>query len=320
MNLNEALTEITYWQEGVFPKAALQYLIAHPDDSTPELLKILEEINHDPSFLIEDETYMANLYAYYLLAQFREARAYRLLVDFFALSDEEIVLESTGDFVTEDLGRALASVYDGDDGPLRRLIEDTQVNEYVRSAAMQALVILHLNGRKTREEVIDYFRFLFDEGLEREPSYAWDALIATSIDLYPEELYDEIKEAFVREMAVEFLTDLPYVDKLMAEGKEATLARSQKDPQLRLIDDTIAELEGWAAFRPPPPPLVRSPSLSGLPPVPSLAPSPVPPAIPEIVPNTVKNNIWLTTGRNDPCPCGSGKKYKKCCWSKRRRQ
>lgn len=21
-------------------------------------------------------------------------------------------------------------------------------------------------------------------------------------------------------------------------------------------------------------------------------------------------------GRNDPCPCGSGKKYKKCCWQK----
>jgi tetratricopeptide (TPR) repeat protein len=22
------------------------------------------------------------------------------------------------------------------------------------------------------------------------------------------------------------------------------------------------------------------------------------------------------TGRNDPCPCGSGKKYKQCCWQK----
>jgi len=22
-------------------------------------------------------------------------------------------------------------------------------------------------------------------------------------------------------------------------------------------------------------------------------------------------------GRNDPCPCGSGKKYKHCCWKKR---
>lgn len=21
-------------------------------------------------------------------------------------------------------------------------------------------------------------------------------------------------------------------------------------------------------------------------------------------------------GRNDPCPCGSGKKYKACCWKK----
>lgn len=22
------------------------------------------------------------------------------------------------------------------------------------------------------------------------------------------------------------------------------------------------------------------------------------------------------TGRNDPCPCGSGKKFKACCWAK----
>lgn len=25
---------------------------------------------------------------------------------------------------------------------------------------------------------------------------------------------------------------------------------------------------------------------------------------------------FMTAGRNDPCPCGSGKKYKKCCWEK----
>jgi len=24
-------------------------------------------------------------------------------------------------------------------------------------------------------------------------------------------------------------------------------------------------------------------------------------------------SIWSQTGRNDPCPCGSGLKYKKCC-------
>ena len=29
---------------------------------------------------------------------------------------------------------------------------------------------------------------------------------------------------------------------------------------------------------------------------------------------TIKRNKKV--GRNDPCPCGSGKKYKKCCYPK----
>ena len=29
--------------------------------------------------------------------------------------------------------------------------------------------------------------------------------------------------------------------------------------------------------------------------------------------NLKSNNVVATVGRNDPCPCGSGKKYKKCC-------
>ena len=29
--------------------------------------------------------------------------------------------------------------------------------------------------------------------------------------------------------------------------------------------------------------------------------------------NKHKNKTHVKIGRNDPCPCGSGKKYKKCC-------
>jgi len=32
----------------------------------------------------------------------------------------------------------------------------------------------------------------------------------------------------------------------------------------------------------------------------------------QILPSTVKREV-PKTGRNDPCPCGSGKKFKKCC-------
>ncbi len=30
-------------------------------------------------------------------------------------------------------------------------------------------------------------------------------------------------------------------------------------------------------------------------------------------PNEPVTNFWRHVGRNDPCPCGSGKKAKKCC-------
>lgn len=33
---------------------------------------------------------------------------------------------------------------------------------------------------------------------------------------------------------------------------------------------------------------------------------------------TPKGKDGQKIGRNDPCPCGSGKKYKKCCWLKER--
>jgi uncharacterized protein len=30
----------------------------------------------------------------------------------------------------------------------------------------------------------------------------------------------------------------------------------------------------------------------------------------------MRNVMTEKAGRNDPCPCGSGKKYKSCCWTK----
>jgi uncharacterized protein YecA (UPF0149 family) len=33
----------------------------------------------------------------------------------------------------------------------------------------------------------------------------------------------------------------------------------------------------------------------------------------EFAPPPPVENKFKTVGRNDPCPCGSGKKYKKCC-------
>jgi uncharacterized protein YecA (UPF0149 family) len=42
--------------------------------------------------------------------------------------------------------------------------------------------------------------------------------------------------------------------------------------------------------------------------------NPIPPSIKKQTgSNIIDINSRKNTGRNDPCPCGSGKKYKKCC-------
>ena len=41
--------------------------------------------------------------------------------------------------------------------------------------------------------------------------------------------------------------------------------------------------------------------------------------VPEVEDNFKKPKSVKTIGRNDPCPCGSGKKYKKCCMDKNKR-
>ena len=53
-------------------------------------------------------------------------------------------------------------------------------------------------------------------------------------------------------------------------------------------------------------PPVRAPQVSGMP---AEAPKPTGKAKTYV---KDKNDPYANVGRNDPCPCGSGKKYKKC--------
>jgi len=50
----------------------------------------------------------------------------------------------------------------------------------------------------------------------------------------------------------------------------------------------------------------RNPRISIEPPPPAEDPEPVRGDVPVV-------NPWRNVGRNDPCPCGSGRKAKKCC-------
>jgi hypothetical protein len=299
MDIENVLQELRYLETGHFPRAALEAAIAQRETITPHLLQALEDAPRMLERFVTEEDYMLPLYAFYLLAQFRETRAYPLIVAFFS-QPGELPLDMTGDFVTEDLGRVLASVSGGDTAPMKPLIEDPQVNEYTRAAAMGGLITLFVEDAITRETVIAYFRELFQGGLERDYSHAWDALVSHSNRIYPAELLPKIQQAFADDLIDEGFIDLPWIERTLNAGQAETLAQLRADRHYHYVEDTIKEMEWWACFQPPrptpPPPPRRSapPSSAG-------TPRPAPPP--------KKNKV----GRNDPCPCGSGRKYKHCC-------
>ncbi len=247
MELQSVLDELKY-NKRIFPRKALVKVIHNRDLFTPSLLEIIENSSQNIDSLLEDKKYFAHIFAMYLLAQFKEKKAYKLLIDFFSIPGD-VTLKVTKDVVTEDLGRIFASVYDGDISLLKTLIEQENANEYVRAAAIEALLVLVANEEKTRQEIMDYFKELFNGKLSREFSHVWNALVARSIALQPEEVYEDIKKAYDDELVETFFVSFSEAEDALKTDKEQAIKVLMADIRYSLIDDTISEMGSWASFK-----------------------------------------------------------------------
>ncbi len=288
MNVQTILSKLEY-NDGIFPVKALKEAIHNQESITPALCDVLQYTIDNSEWVAKEDDYFAHMYALYLLAQFREKRAYPLIIDLFSLPGN-IIWDMVGDSITEDLSRILASVHDGNDRPLKSMIENKGVYEYVRAAGLESLLILVAAGLKPREEVVQYYKELFNGGLEREYSFAWDALVQRSTRLYPGEVYDEIKWAYEKGLVDSWFIDLGTVEKTMKDGMRKTLEDLPRYKGHDLVEDAIGEMGKWDCFS-----------------------SSEDHKKEEVLQPKTAPNKRKKIGRNAPCPCGSGKKYKKCC-------
>jgi len=306
MEIGEIISALEY-HTGKFPRVAVEEAIEKKDQIIPELLKALEKARHDGGrSILADEHYYLHMYAVHLLAQFREKRAYPLVVGLVS-QPGEVPFDLFGDLITEDLGRILASLSCGDSSLIKGLIEDSDLNEYVRSAALEALLVLVACGEKRRDEIVAYFKELFHGKLEREYSYVWSKLIDCCYYIHPEELYDEVKEAY-REGLVEGFSASPEdIEEALQRPKERTVERLKNDERFELTTDTVASFGSWACFHTADHGAKKSYSAKQLKRLLKSLPTDNSPS--DSAPVVRSKKI----GRNEPCPCGSGKKYKYCC-------
>jgi hypothetical protein len=263
------------------PRDALESADGHRALLVEPLLGAIDVGLANPAGAAAEEATLFN-YALYLLAKWREPRAYPHVVRWLSLPGEE-PFDIAGSVVTQDAGRILAAVCDGDLEPIKTLIVNRSANEYGRGAGVTALALLAAWAEVPRDSVISCFLWLAREGLERERNHVWGSLAAESADIEALPLFPELRRAYDDGLIDPMVMGRSELDDVEAAPRGLLLekTRDRKPP----IDDVVEATAWWARFDDAPSSAVRA--------MPYKAPAKI--------------------GRNEPCPCGSGKKYKKCC-------
>lgn len=296
----EQLLQTIRYNSGTFPRNELQQIIERKEEAIPYLLQIMIELKEDHEKVRDRLTRIDYIYAYYLLAQFQVKELFPIMIDILSMP-VEISDKIFGDAITEDIGRILASVYNGNVDLLLKLIENTEANEYARGQALISLVALVFNGQLTREFVMDYFKQLMNDKHTATSYYFNTEIVCCCYDLYPDEVYADIKRLYEEQVIEAFIIGMESIDKILKRTKEDVLQSNQQEGKFQFITDTIKELQGWACFRQE---QYKTP-VNSFPKIERSAAYSEP-----------KRNSSVKvekTGRNDPCTCGSGQKYKKCC-------
>jgi hypothetical protein len=285
------------------PINAIKWIREHRDLSVPRLIEVIRAatVGARQGECPEGE---GHFLALFLLTELRATEALPVILEAVCLPGE-LPYELFGDAITSVLSRMLPVLADDPLEVLDNLIANADLNEYVRWEGAQGYILLVRDGRISREEAVgrlaDHLRVLIDRGDEPVVGY----LVSVLVSLAPAEALELIKEAYDRNMVDLWVVRLAEVEQSISEG-ELWMEKEMSRCRPTGIDDTIAELENWCAFSEDPP---APASMEPIEPVPH-APEPA-----RDTPSPLAELPTRKTGRNEPCPCRSGKKYKKCCGS-----
>jgi hypothetical protein len=212
---------------------ALESAIAQREAVTPELLRVLEEVASDPAGNAERDEWKLGLCAIFLLAQFREKRAYPLIVRIVSAPEDSPYLLPK-DLASSGLDSILASVFDGDLGPLRDLIQNESADEFVRWSAISSILILEHVGSISRESALDFYRGLLNGGLQRTGSYVWFGMAEAIGRLPAPELLQELRQAYSENLIDPVEFPLEKIESAAAEPKSEKNT-SQLEPVINFV-------------------------------------------------------------------------------------
>lgn len=275
------------------PLAAVQWALDNWDEAGPRLLSLLE--GYVDGTDISQQTEQALFFALHLLAEKGKTDAFVPLCRL--LKDAETADLVLGDMITENLHRILISLFDGDAAALRTLIETEQADDFVRDAAMVALSYLTRIGRVANEETHSFLRCSLDGMMPQEPHIVWMSWVMAVARLGYRDLAGAAETMIRNGRVPDNIMDVSlFREDLRRTLDDPTGMAGFVHDRIGPFEDIVGEMARWAYVN------EQAAKLD------KVAPGSRVTDWQEPVVNPLRG-----VGRNDPCPCGSGKKFKKCC-------
>lgn len=258
------------------PKAELREALANPGAIAGSVLAVLAVAAEGRE--LDKERSNLLFWGIHVLAAARDTRLFAPLVGMLRRQDADGLDAILGDALTTTIARVLAGTFDGDVAPLHGLLLDSTVDGFARWEAFGVLASLTHAGKVDRVQTHDLLIRFDDKRVAVEGNVGWIGWEETIALLGFEDLAPRARAARADGRITDEFSDAPWFQQTLRRA----LAKPDDVTRFDAVrhgpfDDPIAELS-WTA---------------------------------EGAGQPVRNPVKI--GRNDPCPCGSGKKYKKCC-------
>ena len=274
------------------PVGVIQTCLSNRDEVVPAFINLLRRCADTSQERPEEED--AIFLVVHILAELGEKQAFQPLLDLLS-ADQSRVERLLGDAVGENLPQILISTFDGNTERLYDVMNDPEVDEFVRYAVFGVWTYFACMGSIDREEARQYLLQGFETLQPVTSSHVWVAWVDAVARLGFEEMRDLVKQAFSEGRLPEWSLHIQdFEDELAAALAAQDREAWMRENRLYPFTDTVGVLSKWHGFSED---YIRKKGeyeREG--------------QIPDIV-----TNPYRTVGRNDPCPCGSGKKFKHCC-------
>lgn len=287
-SVQKAIEEVTY-RSKTFPAAAFRTISENKESALPYLRAAIEKAIREKEDL--EDGYELHFYALFFLGEFQERSCFSLIMELASLPGDALDC-LIGNLATEGFNDILYNTYNGDLDLLKRSIRNSDINEYVRCAMLDVMGQLYLDDKLERKELQDFIRELVHEKKEIG-EYIYNRLATMICDCHFVDMLPEIRWLYKADRIEEFV---------IGKYDDCVDMMFQYSPYKERFCKTsvkAAGLRSWAMFEQEPREQLDDKVLGDF--------------IRKVDADYNRKNKEIKVGRNDPCPCGSGKKYKKCC-------